>query len=113
LVAEADYADSNELIMTTNNSWWYVFIVLLVINLIAFFIMLADKVKSTHSGAERISEGKLFFMAAAFGSFGVYAGMFVFRHKTHKWYFLVGIPLVILQNIAAAYLVYLWLITVV
>ena len=75
--------------------------------------MLADKVKSAYPGVERISEGRLFFMAAAFGSLGVYAGMLAFRHKTQKWYFLVGIPLLILQNIAAAYLVYLFLITVV
>jgi uncharacterized membrane protein YsdA (DUF1294 family) len=48
----------------------------------------------------------LFFLAAAFGSIGVYAGMFVFRHKTRKWYFLIGIPLLIAQNAAAIYLVY-------
>lgn len=78
--------------------------VFLAINVIAFVIMLADKMKSRRNGAARISEGMLFFMAAAFGSVGVYAGMFVFRHKTRKWYFLIGIPLLILQNIALLYL---------
>ena len=72
-------------------------------------IMLADKIKSAKPGAERISEGMLFFLATAFGSVGVYAGMFVFRHKTRKWYFLAGIPLLVLQNAAVLYLVYLFL----
>jgi len=85
-----------------------IILVLLMVNLIAFLIMLVDKVKSANQGATRISEGMLFFMATAFGSLGVYAGMFAFRHKTQKWYFLVGIPLLIIQNAAAAYLVYLY-----
>ena len=79
------------------------------VNLIAFVIMLWDKIKSQHSNARRISEGLMFFMAAAFGSIGVYAGMFAFRHKTRKWYFIIGIPLVILENCAFLYLVYLYL----
>jgi uncharacterized membrane protein YsdA (DUF1294 family) len=79
------------------------------VNLIAFLIMFSDKIKSRNGEAERISEGLMFFMAVAFGSVGVYAGMFAFRHKTRKWHFLIGIPLVILQNIAILYLVYIFL----
>ncbi|MDD5083428.1 MAG: DUF1294 domain-containing protein [Candidatus Moranbacteria bacterium] len=81
--------------------------IFLLINTVAFFIMLSDKIRSRKIGAERISEGLLFFMAAALGSVGVWAGMFAFRHKTRKWYFLLGIPLLILQNIALLYLAYL------
>jgi len=78
-----------------------------LINLSAFIIMLLDKIKSARPGSERISEGMMFFMAAAFGSLGIYAGMFACRHKTRKWYFLIGIPLLIIQNTALAYLIYL------
>jgi uncharacterized membrane protein YsdA (DUF1294 family) len=92
--------------MQIDSRLFWVLIFFLAVNLIAFFIMLADKIRSTKPGAERISEGMLFFLAAAFGSIGVYAGMFVFRHKTRKWYFLIGIPLLIAQNAAAIYLVY-------
>jgi len=81
----------------------------LVINLLAFLLMLLDKNKSRKNGAERISEGMLFFLATIFGSVGVLAGMFAFRHKTQKWYFLIGIPMLILQNVATLYLVYLLL----
>lgn len=85
----------------------YLLIIFAVINLLAFFIMLSDKIKSAKPGVTRISEGMLFFLATAFGSLGVYAGMFAFRHKTQKWYFLIGIPLLILQNAATVYLIYL------
>lgn len=83
----------------------------LMINLIAFLIMLLDKNKSKKNGSERISEGMLFFLATIFGSLGVFAGMFAFRHKTQKWYFLIGIPMLILQNAAFLYLIYLLLIS--
>lgn len=78
----------------------------LVVNVIAFFIMLIDKNKSRKNGAERISEGMMFFIATAFGSIGVLAGMFAFHHKTRKWYFLVGIPLLVIQNSALLWLGY-------
>lgn len=87
----------------------YIIIVLVAINLIAFLIMLVDKIKSVNSNTQRISEGMMFFLATAFGSLGVYLGMFIFRHKTQKWYFLIGIPLLIVQNAAMAYLIYLFL----
>ncbi len=75
------------------------------INLFSFIVMGNDKCKSMRSGADRTPEGLLFFMAAAFGAIGVYVGMFTFRHKTKKWYFLLGIPLLILQNLVTLYLI--------
>lgn len=81
----------------------------LAINVVAFLIMWWDKLRSRKMGAERISEGMMFFLATMFGSVGVYAGMFVFRHKTRKWHFIIGIPMLILENIASLYLIYyLW-----
>ncbi|MEI8361177.1 MAG: DUF1294 domain-containing protein [bacterium] len=77
-----------------------------ILNVVAFLVMLLDKIKSTQPYAERISEGMLFFIAAFFGSLGVYLGMFIFRHKTRKWYFVVGVPLIFLQNLATIFLVY-------
>jgi len=93
--------------MPTANISLYLSVAFLLINLTAFFIMLADKLKSASPDAKRISEGKMFFLAAAGGSVGVYLGMFACRHKTRKWYFLVGIPLLMLQHAAVVYLLYL------
>ncbi|MDD2766523.1 MAG: DUF1294 domain-containing protein [Candidatus Moranbacteria bacterium] len=83
-----------------------ILIVFSLINLGAFLCMFWDKSRSKKTGAERISEGILFFLATMFGSIGVYAGMFVFRHKTRKWYFLIGIPMLIFENSAVLYLLY-------
>jgi len=94
--------------MFNDNTLYYVLIPLVLINLIAFFVMLSDKMRSNKSGAERTPEGVLFFMAALFGAVGVYAGMFTWRHKTRKWYFMVGIPALMVQNLATAYLIYLF-----
>jgi uncharacterized membrane protein YsdA (DUF1294 family) len=93
--------------MEINQQLAIIILIFGLINLLAFLIMLVDKVKSEKPGVTRISEGLLFFMATVFGSFGVYAGMFAFRHKTRKWYFLIGIPLLMIQNSALVYLVYL------
>jgi uncharacterized membrane protein YsdA (DUF1294 family) len=79
-------------------------VIYLIINVLAFIMMLSDKLKSRQAGTERISEGKLFFLATIFGALGVYIGMIIFRHKTRKWYFLLGIPLLIAQNAALIYL---------
>jgi uncharacterized membrane protein YsdA (DUF1294 family) len=79
---------------------------LAVINIITFLVMANDKRRSTRNeNSHRIPEGLIFFMAAAFGSLGVYAGMLLLRHKTRKWYFQLGIPLLILQNLATLYLI--------
>jgi uncharacterized membrane protein YsdA (DUF1294 family) len=95
--------------MPYDNLSSYLLILFLAINLLAFLIMLMDKLKSAKPGIERISEGMMFFLASAFGSLGIYLGMFAFRHKTQKWYFLIGIPLLIIQNAAVLYLAYLFL----
>ncbi len=80
--------------------------VLVAINLFAFIVTWNDKRKSVEGAhLDRTPEGLLFFFAAAFGSVGVYLAMQLFRHKTKKWYFQLGIPLLILQNAATIYLV--------
>ena len=77
------------------------------INIVAFFVMGRDKRKATYGrNAERAPEGFMFFLAAMFGSVGVYLGMLTFRHKTRKWYFQLGIPMLILQNLAAVWFVW-------
>ena len=83
-----------------NASPLFLLTIFFVVNVLAFFIMAWDKRQSRRTGAERISESLLFFMATAFGALGVLLGMFVFRHKTRTWYFLLGMPLALMQNIA-------------
>jgi uncharacterized membrane protein YsdA (DUF1294 family) len=79
--------------------------VLATINLLSFFVMGYDKASSMSArSVRRVSEKTLFILALAFGAVGVCLGMLTFRHKTQKLYFKLGIPLLILQNVAALYL---------
>ena len=79
-----------------------IFIVWLVlINLIAFAMFGMDK-KRAKKGQWRISEKGLFLLALLGGSIGAICGMQVFRHKTKHWYFRIGMPLILLLQVAAA-----------
>jgi len=79
----------------------------ILMNLLSVFIIYLDKKKSRETGTERISEGLIFFLATLFGSAGVFFGMFTFHHKTKKWYFLIGIPILFFENMAFLYVIYL------
>ena len=78
----------------------------IIINLFSFSLMLSDKKKS-RKDEMRISEGALLFAAICFGALGIWAGMYVSRHKTKKMIFVLGVPLALAQNLAVIYLLYL------
>ena len=80
---------------------------LTVINGIGFFLVGRDKADARKGKAERIAEGVFFFLASIGGGIGVFLGMLFFRHKTRKWTFLLGIPLVAGEQAACLYGVYL------
>jgi len=82
--------------------------IMVIINLVAFLLMASDKRASIHgNNRKRAPEGKLFFWAIIGGGVGVYLGMLAFRHKTKKWYFQVGILLLVVQQVIAIYYVQL------
>ena len=68
-------------------------IYLVIINLIGFFLMGYDKERAIHS-EWRVSEACLFGAALLGGGFGSTLGMWLFRHKTRHWYFVIGMPLI-------------------
>ena len=65
---------------------------LMLINLIGFAAMALDKRRAIRH-KWRIPARTLFLIALLFGSIGVLTGMYVFRHKTRHWYFVIGMPL--------------------
>ena len=84
--------------------------VFLLINLYTFIVVAYDKRKAIKSqGHRRTPEGYMFFLGSMFGALGVFFAMYLFRHKTRKWYFQVGIPLLIVQNAATVYVLSLLL----
>ena len=77
-----------------------VFIYLVIINLIAFLLMAMDKSRA-RKHQWRIPEKTLFLSAILGGSIGAIAGMYTFHHKTRHWYFVIGMPAILVAQIAA------------
>ena len=81
-------------------------IYLALINLTTFIIYGADK-RRARQGKWRVPEKTLFLLPLLGGSVGALLGMRVFHHKTKHWYFRIGLPLILLAQIALA----VWLTT--
>jgi uncharacterized membrane protein YsdA (DUF1294 family) len=79
-------------------------IYLLLINALVFLLMLIDKYKAKKN-LWRIRESTLLLIAAIGGSIGALAGMYTFRHKTKHLKFTLGIPVILVLQIVAAYCV--------
>ena len=94
----------------------YFFIYLAVINVIAFVLFAVDKKRATYNGEiekakrrrkpeppkpmkRRIPEKTLFVTAAIGGSIGAIAGMWICRHKTKHWYFVYGMPIILVLQL--------------
>lgn len=83
-------------------------IYLVVMNVIGVAVMWSDK-KRARLHRWRIPEKVLFGVSLLGGSAGTWAGMYLFRHKTKHWYFVVGMPLILVcQAALAIYLVHLY-----
>ena len=78
---------------------------LLIINALTFAVMLLDKVRAIKK-AWRSPEVTLLTLAALGGSLGGLMGMYLFRHKTRKPKFTVTLPILLILQAAA-----LWLLT--
>ena len=77
---------------------------LLFLNIFGFSIMGIDKQKAKRH-QWRISEKTLFMVSLLGGSIGTLVGMYFFHHKTKHWYFVFGMPLIlIVQSILLLYL---------
>ncbi len=68
-------------------------------NVIGLFLMGLDKHKAKKH-LWRIPESTLFITAVIGGSVGCIIGMYVFRHKTRRWYFVYGMPAILVLQIA-------------
>ncbi len=78
---------------------------LTVINLIGFAVMGIDKRKAVKR-LWRIPESTLFIIAIIGGSIGSIIGMRVFHHKTRHWYFVLGMPFILIVQLSLAVLIY-------
>ena len=78
---------------------WILFVYLFLMNLIGFLSMLIDK-RRARKNDWRIRERTLFLLAILGGSIGSLSGMYIFRHKTRHWYFVLGMPLILFLQAA-------------
>ena len=94
----------------------YFFIYLAAINVFAIILFWVDKRRAVYNGEiekakrrkkpepirpmkRRISEKTLLVTAAIGGSIGSMAGMWIFRQKTKHWYFVYGLPVILLLQL--------------
>ena len=77
----------------------YILLYLLLINAVGFLLMLVDKFKAKKN-LWRIPEATLMTVAALGGSIGSLLGMYTVRHKTKHVKFTVGIPAILILQIA-------------
>ena len=99
----------------------YFFIYLAIVNIVTFALFVADKKRAVHNGAvekakrrrrpepvrpmkRRIPEKTLFIASAIGGSIGAIAGMWMLHHKTRHWYFVYGMPAILLLQLLIAWI---------
>ena len=75
-----------------------IFVYLVIINIIGFLAMGIDKRKAKKN-SWRIPEKTLFIITTLGGGIGTVTGMYVFRHKTKKIDFVIGLPAILILEI--------------
>lgn len=84
----------------------YFILYIILINAIGFATMALDKFKA-QKGYWRTPEKTIFVITLLGGGIGTISGMYTFRHKTKKLKFTVGLPTILISEIAIIiYLLY-------
>lgn len=74
---------------------------LALINIVLFVLFGRDKA-AAQRGARRTPETTLLALAVLGGSLGGFLGMLLFRHKTRKPAFRIGLPLILIVQLLLA-----------
>ncbi len=94
--------------MNPAGMFWIVAACLAAVNAAGFAVFGYDK-RCAVRRRRRVPERTLFLTALLGGSLGCYAGMYVFRHKTRRLKFRIGIPaIILLQGAGVFWAVRLW-----
>ncbi len=76
----------------------FIYIYLILLNSLSFLCFLIDKRRAIKK-EYRIPESFLLMISFLGGSLGSILGMRSFKHKTKKWKFKIGLPLLLIFNI--------------
>ena len=71
---------------------------LIGMNALGAYLMTSDKMNAIKR-EWRVKESTLFWVAFLGGALGIYAGMQIMRHKTKKFFFYMGIPMLCWFNV--------------
>lgn len=74
---------------------------LIVINLVTFIVYGIDK-RRARMHSRRIPERTLMWLAVLGGSIGAYLAIHIFRHKTKHRKFMLGVPAIMVVQLAIA-----------
>ena len=85
----------------TGLQWLLVY--LAAANLLALLLCGLDKSYAKREGHRRIPERTLLLTAALGGSIGMLLGMYRFHHKTKHAKFYIGVPVILLLQLLAAW----------
>jgi len=84
-----------------------VIIYLIFINFFTLYLMYADKQKA-RKRLWRIPEKTFFLVSILGGSLGCILGMYLFRHKTKHLRFVIGVPLIMVLQVSASILYFIY-----
>lgn len=76
----------------------YILIYLIIINLLTFIVFALDKIYAIKK-KWRYKEVSLLGMCLVGGAIGGFLAMHLFRHKTKKKVFVIGVPLIIIIHL--------------
>ena len=74
---------------------------LALISLVSIIVCIYDKIAAKHNPKHRTRERTLLLLSAIGGSVAMLATMLIIRHKTKHAKFMVGIPVIIVLQVAA------------
>ena len=78
----------------------YIIIACIVVASLCAFVMCIYDKRAAVKNKRRISEKALFIVSIFGGALGMLLGMFLVRHKTRRWYFVLIVPLLIVLHAA-------------
>ena len=88
--------------------WKILLIYLAVISVVSVVVCIYDKIAAKHNPKHRTREATLLLLSAVGGSVAMYATMQLIRHKTKHVKFMLGIPLIIIAQIALVAVIYFY-----
>ena len=82
---------------------------LCAISLISIIVCIYDKIAAKHNPKHRTRESTLLILSAIGGSVAMLMTMHIIRHKTKHVKFMLGIPLIIIAQLAIPVCIHLFL----